>query len=192
MLSNKEKVILRILKDDIEYNANSISKKVGLTPMGCLKILRQLEKENIILSKKKSNIIFYNFNFKNQYAKDFASLILRKEADYSSVFIKRWTNEIRKIKGVNMSIIFGSVLTKGSNANDIDILFVMDKKDFAKIKVNIEKLNLISEKKIHPVYQTKEDLLKNLKNKDSVVTNIIKGVVVMGEKEFMNILEEGK
>ncbi|MBU4069596.1 MAG: hypothetical protein KJ646_01290 [Nanoarchaeota archaeon] len=189
-LNNEEKVVLRILKNcSVEYNANSISKVLGLTPMGSLKLLRRLEEQKIIILRRVSNIKFYNFNFENQYAKDYVSLILRKEADNCSAFVKRWVGEIRKIGIAEGAIIFGSVLRDDKSARDIDVLFVVDKKNFGRLRKKIEKINTISEKKIHPVYQSGKDLLKNLKNRDKVVLEIIRGLVVSGEKKFVDLLE---
>lgn len=192
-LNNEEKVVLRILKNySILYNANSISKVLGLTSMGSLKLLKRLEKQKIITLRKLSNIRFYNFNFENQYAKDYASLILRKEADNCSASVKRWVNEIRKIGIADIAIIFGSILRKSKNVQDIDVLFVVNKKDFSRLRKEVGKLNAISEKKIHPVYQAKEDLLKNFESKDEVVLEIVKGVVVFGERNFVELLEGAK
>ena len=44
---------------------------------------------------------------------------------------------------------------------DIDVLLVTDKKKFAKLKKEIENINIINIKKLHPIYQTKKDLEKN-------------------------------
>jgi len=192
-LNNEEKAVLSILKDyTMDYNANNISNSLGLTSMGSLKLLKRIEKQNIIKPRKVSNICFYNFNFENQYARDYASLILRKEADNCPASVKRWVSEIRKIKTADVMLIFGSVLSKGKNVNDIDVLFVVDERKFSKLKKEVEKLNIISEKKIHAVYQTKRDLLKNLKKKDKVVMEIVKGLIVFGEKNFVNLLGEVK
>jgi predicted nucleotidyltransferase len=192
-LDNKEKAVLRILKDvSKEYNANNLSKKLGLSSMGTLKILRNLEKEEVVNSRKVSNIKFYEFDFKNSYARDYASLIFRKEAESSQSFLRRWIKEIRKIKNAKIGILFGSILRKGKSANDVDVLFVVDQKDFDKLKKEVSELNKLADKKIHPVYQTKKDFIKNLVSEDEVVLEIIKGILVFGEKEFVEILGEIK
>ncbi|MBT4373830.1 hypothetical protein HOD25_04110 [archaeon] len=188
-LNNEETVLLRMFKDfSSDYNANNLSKLFDITSMGVLKILKRLEEQGLLVLRKVSNIKFYDFNFESSYARDYISLLFRKEASNSSPSVKRWINEIRKIKNVEMVILFGSVLTKGKNAKDIDVLFLVKEKSFGKLKEEIRKLNLINDKKIHAVYQTKKDFVSNLKNKDEVVLDILKGVVVFGEKELINIL----
>ena len=188
-INNEEKVLLRMFKDfSSDYNANNLSKLFDITSMGVLKILKRLEEQGLLVLRKVSNIKFYDFNFESSYARDYISLLFRKEASNSSPSVKRWINEIRKIKNVEMVILFGSVLTKGKNAKDIDVLFLVKEKSFGKLKEEIRKLNLINDKKIHAVYQTKKDFVSNLKNKDEVVLNILKGVIIFGEKELINIL----
>lgn len=190
---NEEKAILRILKNPKnEYNANSISKIMKVTSMGALKLLKRLEKEGILVQKKVSNISFYLLNFENSFAVSYASLMLESEAEHSSSYIKRWIGEVRKIKDAEIAIIFGSVLSKGENANDVDVLFVVEKGKFGDLKKEIEKLNLLNEKRIHSVFQTKEDLIGNIKKKDKVVLEAINGIVVFGESEFVKLMRDVK
>lgn len=188
-LNNKEKAVLRILRDRTDYNSNNLSKKIGLTSMGMFKILKKLESEGVLVSRKISNIRLYKINFENQFSKDFVSLTLRKEAGSGESFVKKWVSEVRKIGVAKIAIIFGSVLEKGSKAHDVDVLFVLGNGNFKKLKEKIQNLNSILTQKIHPVYQTKKDFLKNLKKKDEVLFGIIKGVVAFGEREFVDLLE---
>lgn len=186
---NEEKAILTLLKNpEKEHNSRNLSKALKITPMGALKLLKRLEKEGILKLRKVSNISFYKIDFENIYAVDYVSLILKSEAEHSSSYIKRWIYEIRKIENAESGIIFGSVLSKEEKAGDIDVLFVVKESKFRDLKKEIEKLNLINEKNIHPVFQTKEDLKKNIEKKDKVVLEVIKGIVTFGEKEFVNIL----
>lgn len=186
---NEEKAILSILKSpESEYNSNNLSKQLKITPMGTLKLLKKLEKEGILKSKKISNIHFYGINFINSYAVDYVSLILKSEAEHCFPYIKRWINEIKKIKEAEIAIVFGSVIKNFEKVNDIDVLLVLRKENFDKLRKEIEKLNIFSDKKIHPVYQTREDLIMNIEKKDRIILDAIKGVAVFGEKEFVEIL----
>ena len=186
---NEEKAILRILKNpEIEYNANNISKFLKITSMGALKLLKRLEKEGILKLKKISNISFYKINFESSFAIDYVSLMLKSEAEHSFSYVKRWINEVRKIKDAEIAVIFGSVLKNYEKAGDIDVLFVVNRRNFDILKKEIEKLNLLNDKKIHSIYQTKEDLTGNLEKKDKVILEAIKGIAVFGEKDFVDIL----
>ena len=102
--------LLTIIKfPEQEYNANSIAKKVGITPMGVLKIAKPLEKEGIILSKEMGRAKFYKINLQNDYAKQYIKFLLKREAELSNPPIKRWINEIKKSKMLKCP--FSSVLS---------------------------------------------------------------------------------
>ena len=76
------------------------------------------------------------------------------------------------------------------NPNDIDVLLVTDQKRFSKLEEEIKELNKINIKRIHPLYQTYEDLIKNIKKRDKPILNAIKGIIMVGEEKFMEIYNE--
>ncbi len=185
-------VVLTLVKSpEIIYNANSLSKVVGITPMGALKILKRLEAENIVKSRKIGKAITYKVNVEDSYARKYLSLVLVREAHHALPQVKRWINEIKKIKNAALAVLFGSVLKKKS-PNDIDVLFITDQKRFLKLQEEIKELNEINIKKIHPMYQTYNDIIKNIKKRDKPLLNAIKGIVVFGEEEFLEIYHESR
>lgn len=187
---NEMFVVLKIFKTpEKEFNANSISKEIGITPMGALKILKRLGKEGILVSKVRGKAIFYKPNLGNGYAKEYVKFILRRECEHSSPYVKRWVQEVRKLKNADAAILFGSLLRKGAEANDIDVLIVTSQDRFEKLKDEIRELNKINEKGIHPVYQSPEDLQGNIKKHDKVVLNALKGVVVFGEEKLIELMK---
>ena len=189
--SNEVNLVLQILKNPKQnYNSNSISKELGISSMGALKIAKRLEKEGILVSKKFGKAIFYSINYKSDYAKHYLSFILKKQAEQSNPYIKRWISEIRKVKNADIAILFGSVLFKHDKANDIDVLFVVSQKNFSELKKEIERVNKINDKKIHPIYQLGQDLIENINKEDKVVLNAIKGIVVFGEELFLDLLKK--
>ncbi len=187
---NEILAVLKIFKSpEREFNANSISKEVGVTPMGALKILRRLEKEGVLASKVSGKAIFYRINFDNDYSRDYVKFILRREAEHSPPYIRRWVREIRKLRNADAAILFGSVLKKEGGANDIDALLVTDKGRFEKLKAEVGELNKINEKSIHAVYQSSEDLRQNILNRDRAVLNALKGIVVLGEENLIETIK---
>ena len=184
------KVILQILKNPKEdYNANSISKIIGISSMGALKILKSLEKEQVLISKQIGKGIFYTINFDNSYTKQFLIFILKREAEHPIPHIKRWVSEIRKIKNADFAVLYGSVLTKHEKANDIDVLFAVEQKNFNKLKEEIGNINNLNDKKIHPLFQSMDDIIENIKKEDKVILNAIKGVVVFGEEKLLEVMK---
>ena len=180
--NNEMRFVLSIIKrPEIEYNANSLAKHMGISAMGALKIAKKLEKENILVSKKLGKAKFYKINFNNDYAKQYIKFLLKRESEQALSYIKVWIKEIRKIKSADAAILFGSVLRKQKEARDVDVLLITDQKKFKTLKKEIEKINLINIKKLHPVYQTKKDLEENIKKQDKPALSAIKGIIMFGE-----------
>ncbi len=188
---NEMRAVLKILKSpETLYNANSLANEMGISAMGELKILKRLEAEGILKSRQVGNASIYWVN-SSSYAKGYEKFLLSKEAESSGSFIKRWISEIRKLKSADIAVLFGSVLRK-TEPRDIDVLLVTDKKRFSKLKKEVDGLNKINIKKIHAVYQTFPDLVENIKKKEPVVLNAIKGIAVFGEEKFLEALYESR
>ena len=185
-------VILQIIKHpQIDYNSNNLAKAIGVTPMGALKVVKRLERESILKAKKFGNTTIYSFNPENIYAKQHVTLIISREAQYVSPLIKRWILELKKIQSAEMIILFGSVLEK-SIPNDIDILCMTNQKNFSKLQLEVERINDINIKKIHPLYQTKDDVISNIKKGDKPILNAINGIVIFGQEKFLEIYHESR
>lgn len=189
--ANEVVFLLRLFKNPkTEYNANSIAKEMEISSMGALKIAKKLEKEKLIISKQLGKAKFYRLNQNSEYTTRCLQFLLRREAEHSPAYVKRWINEVRKIKNADGAILFGSVLVKQEQANDIDILLITDNKRTIKLKKEIEKINQLNVKKIHPLYQSREDLKKNILKEDKVILNAIKGIVIFGEDELIELIEK--
>lgn len=189
---NEMKFILTIFKNPkVRYNSNNISKILGISRMGCLKIAKKLERGGIIILKQLGKANFFSLDLNKDYVKHYVSFLLKREAEQSAPYVRVWINNLRdKITKARVIILFGSVLRKEKEANDIDVMFVTKQKDFKKLKKEVEKVNMISHKSIHPIYQTIKDLKNNIKKSDAVVLNIIKGVVVSGAEELVEIIKD--
>ncbi len=186
------KAVLTLVKSpEIIYNANSLSKIIGITPMGTLKILKRLEQENIVKSKKIGKATTYKVNVKDSYAQKYLSLILVRETQSANPQVKRWITEIKKVKNADVILLFGSVLEK-PDPNDIDVLLITNQKRFPKLQQEIKELNEINIKKIHPMFQTHEDIVKNIKKRDKPILNAIKGIIIAGEEKFLEIYNESR
>ncbi len=156
-----------------------------------MKILKRLEQENIVKPYKIGKAITYKVNVGDPYAHKYLSLIMLREAQCANPQVKRWINEIKKIKNADVAMLFGSVL-ENANPNDIDLLLITDQKRFAKLRQEIKELNKINIKKIHPLYQTYNDIIKNIKKRDKPVLGAIKGIVILGEEKFLEIHYESR
>ena len=183
---------LQIVKSpEIMYNANNLAKVLDITPMGCLKILKRLEKAGILKSRQIGKSFIYRVSYENEYAHKYISLALSRESIQSSNLVRRWVTELKKVKNADIAILFGSVLKK-KQPKDIDVLFVTDQKRFKKLKQEIKELNQINVKKIHPMYQSFEDIIKNIQKRDCPLLNAIKGVIVFGDNKFLEVYNESR
>ncbi len=188
---NEMRAILIIFKDiDGHYNANNLSKKIGLSSMGTLKILKRLEVQNILKSTMFGKAVFYKVNLDNDYARNYIEFLLKKEAEDAAPRIKRWIRELRNVRDAKIGILFGSVLTE-EKFNDVDLLVVLEQSQNRGFNKSIGEINKINIKRIHAVKQTKEDLKLNLGKKDEVVLSIIKnGIVLFGYDEIVEVIKD--
>lgn len=189
--NNEMMLVLSIFKSpEIEYNASSVAKHMGISAMGALKIARRLEKENILVSRELGKAKFYKLNFGNDYVIEYIKFLLKREVQQATPYIKVWASEVNKIKSAGAAILFGSVLRKHKEARDIDVVLITDKERFSKVKKEVEEIDAINVKKLHPIYQTKEDFIKNIKKGDKVLFNALKGIVVFGEDLIIDLLQK--
>jgi len=187
---NEIKVLLTILKNpETSYNASNIAKEIGISSMGALKILKRLERENLLHSRQLGKSIFYNFNFKNEYLIEYLTFLLNKEIEQTSSYTKRWAIELKKIKNSELIILFGSVLEKEEKATDVDVLFIINPKKIQLLKIEIEKINMLNDKRIHPIYQSERDFKDNIRNQDKIVLNALKGIIPVGQRKFVDFLK---
>lgn len=189
--NNEMHFVLSIFKNpESEYNANSISKLIGLSSMGSLKIAKRLEKESILVSRELGKAKFYRLNVSNEYVREYVKFLLKREAEQAHPYVKVWIRELKKLESADAAILFGSVLRKYREAGDIDAVLITDEKRFAKLKREVEEVNNINVKKLHPVYQSKEDFSRNIKKGDKVLLNALKGIVVFGEDLLFDLLRK--
>ncbi len=184
-MPEKEKEIVLLLAKDFttDYNAQSLSKHVGMSPRGALKALRALEKLEIVKGKRVGKAIIYKPTF-NEYARKLLPVFLFEEAQTKAL---RWVKEFEHFK-VKALILFGSVL-RGKGHNDIDLMMLVELKDYDKVNKQVEEKNVILVKPIHPVWQTRDDLEKNIRKPDKVILEILKtGVVLKGHEIIAEVL----
>ena len=187
--NNEMLFVLSVFKSpEKEQNTSDMAKLLGISPMGALKIARRLEEENILKSKEIGKAKIYKLNMQNDYVRDYTQFLLRMEAEQANSYVKVWINELRKIKSADAAILFGSILRK-KEANDVDALLITNQKRFPKLKKEVEKINLINIKKVHPVYQSEKDVKENIKKGDKALLNAIKGIVAFGEDKLIDLIE---
>mgnify|MGYP001593281830 CR=1 FL=1 len=189
-LTEKERETLLILFKDFTgyYNANSISKVLRISHVGAQKIFKRLQKENLIIGRQIGKSIIYKLNMGDDYACRLIAFLLLDEANSK---FKRWLEEFRELfKKDRMVILFGSTLKNYAAANDIDVMIVIDKKDYKEVKNVLDKKRQILPKKIHSIELTEEDLKKNIKKMHEPIVDAIKnGIVLCGHEKYVEVIK---
>ena len=185
LTKNEARTINFLIRNFSEnYNINQLSRELKISPRGIFKILKKLEEQRYLISNKQGNNIFYKINYDSEEALDVCkfALIDKETTPYIKVVIK----DIEGLKSkTDLAILFGSILKKGKEARDIDLLIVFDKKNLKRIEKIIDNVNKIRTKKIHSIYQTKEDLAKNIKDKDAAILDEIKTGIVLWRRSLL-------
>ena len=189
-LSDKEIEILLILTKDFstDYNANNITKKIGITSAGAFKAMKNLEKKGLITGKKMGKAIFYKVNLKDYYTfRTIETLLINESKEEAS----RWLNEFKDLFNyVEIAVIFGSIIRYPEKANDIDLLVVFRKEKNNLVNKVRDERRALSIKAIHLVKQTLKDLDRNLRKKDKVILSAIKnGCILCGYDKLLEAVK---
>ena len=190
---NEAKVVNFLLRNfSSDYNINQIAKEVKLSPRGAFKILKKLGSNKILISQKVGNNVIYKINFENDVSLDICQFVLAEKE--TTPYIQTWINDLQSLRALtDMAILFGSILTKEKQANDVDILLVFPKENLAQVQEQIKKINKIKSKKNHAIVQTKEDLLNNVKKRDSALLEEIRtGMILWGRNILVEAIKHGQ
>ncbi len=188
-LTKKEREALILLFKDFRanHNASSLGKRLEISRIGAMKILKKLEKHGLIKSEKIGNSLIFKLDLNEDYTIKLMSFLLSDEANN----FKRWQDEFKKLfKPGRIVIFFGSASRNYLKANDIDILVVIDKKDYKEIAELIEERQQFLPKKIQSIIMTRGDLESNIRNNLGVSLEIVKtGIVLYGQNDYVEVIK---
>jgi len=184
---NTKKIILYLLRNLELVNINQISKILNISVGSAFKILKELEKNNIVLSSDLGNAKFYQINLNNEETIKWCEILLSEERRNLKGYSKIYAEGIQKFEQAELIILFGSILNN-KDFNDVDVLFITNKpKEVTKFCLGISKVRT---KPVVPLILKKDDFVKEIKNKKEVALNILKiGVILKGESAFMEVLK---
>lgn len=187
---NTKKIISYLLKNLELININQISQKLDMSVGSAFKILKSLERDSIIHSNKLGNAIFYQIDFNSEEAIKLCELLLIEERRTLKGYSKLYADEVKNFEDAKLIILFGSVLNN-KEFNDVDVLFLTNKtKETMKFCLSISKIRT---KPVVPLILTKEDIIREIKNKKEAIINILKtGVILKGESIFIDIIKNAK
>src|SRR3989344_8879610 len=157
---NEKKLILLLFKDFSHYyNSNSISKIIGISRVGAMKIFKKLLKENLVHGTKIGNSINYKLNLNEDYARKLMAFLLAEEATNYN----RWKEEFKELfKGERIIILFGSIIRNYDAARDIDLMIILKRKEERKVNVVLKERETILPKKLHTIKLTSNEFLDGI------------------------------
>ena len=189
LLTEKERETLLILFKDFSsyYNSNSISKVLGISHVGAQKIFKRFLRENLIRDQQIGKSIVHKLNLEDDYVCKLIAFLLAEEANSK---FKRWKEEFKELfKKDRILMLFGSTITNYEAARDIDIMIVMDKKDYKEVKKIIDEKQEILPKKIHSIELREEDIIKNIKKRQGAIIDIVKNAVILyGQDKYVEVI----
>jgi len=186
---NTSKIILFLLKNvnEVGYNINQISKILKISIGSSFKILKDLEKEAIVVHKDISNASHYKLNLNNIETVKLCELLLLAERKQLKDYAKIYADDIMKFDSAELIVLFGSIL-EGKAFNDVDVLFITD--TVKKVNDFCLELSKVRSKPVVPLILKKEDLINEIKNKKESILEIIKkGIVLKGESIFVEVIK---
>ncbi|MBI2507983.1 nucleotidyltransferase domain-containing protein [Candidatus Woesearchaeota archaeon] len=191
----QEKLLKLLLKDPFTmHTATSIAKSLNITRQGTWKILNKLREDDLInlkpLSKARTSTTLIKLNWSNPVTEKTLSLILTMEC----LKQQRWRVNFEDLENkTHFLILFGSILNKPKEANDIDILAITDKKNFKEIEEIRMKIQKTQLKKIHLIDLTKEEFSQELKKHNKAHMEAVKkGIILYGQDNFIQFIRNLK
>lgn len=189
-LTPAERECLLLLFKDFTafYNANSISKILNISHVGAQKIFKRMLNENLVISRQIGKSINYKPNFDEPYVSQLIAFLLADEANS----FKRWAEEFKGIfKEGRIVMIFGSAIKNYAQAEDIDIMIVMDKDDVKEVNKFVNKKEEVLPKKLHSLIMAQQDLLENLKKRNKAMIGIVKNAIVLyGQNKYVELIQD--
>ena len=190
---NEARVMDFLVRNFKERNSiNQIARRLKLSPMGAYKILKKLEKANVVKAEEIGNAIYYKADLDEEIGRRLAEFVLVQN-EFSNTYAKVYADDLKKLKDVALScILYGSILKVGKEAKDVDALIIIEKKNYKKVSIKLADIQQIATKRIHDIRVTKEDLAKNLKKGNEAMSDMLKyGQVLWGADIIVEAIKNG-
>lgn len=182
--------VLCILFREKNQNFNDIARKTGISVMGVSKIIKKLKENNIVNVTKIGRSSVVSLNITQDNLEIFALAEKYKFDKFVEKYpkLKPFLIRLKEKTNAGSILIFGSYTSdEASFESDLDLLFI----NFAKTVIKtINESSVLINVDISPIFITKKDFIKQVKNKHRLYTEIINGkrVLVTGEYNFWKMM----
>ncbi len=188
LTKNEGKALLVLFKELTRYhNANSLSREIGISRVGTMKILKKLEKDGLLMKESIGKSIVYRPNLEDDYARDFVSFLLSNEANN----FKRWKDEFKGLfKEDRIVLLYGSTIKDYNKSRDIDIMIIKKARNGKDIYRVLSERQEVLPKKIHEIVITPEEFLNNIRKKQKAMIDIVKSAVILyGQRHYVELIK---
>lgn len=191
-MNTTQKILITLIKDfSALHTATSLAQQLKMSRWGVWKIIKELEKEEIIIirptGKGRTSTQIIHLNWNNRLTERTIALTLVQEASAH----KRWSFNFAGIeKEVDFLILYGSIIHSPKTARDIDILTIAKEKKLSKINQLIFIIQKTQEKKIHVYNLTNQEFAKELQKPNKVFLDAVKnGIILFGQDKFIDFMK---
>ena len=179
---NNIKVIRTLVRHkDWEFNISEFSKDTKLNKGVLSRIVKKLEKENVIKVNRKGKILLFKINKDNLFIKNVIIPLFEKEQTFFKEHLK---NKLINLKEENVLsiILYGSYASGEANlTSDIDIMVVIKNKTNSLINKSdnlknellkedfLLRIDIINLSEFKKLYKLKEPLLKSIEKNHQII-----------------------
>ncbi|MDI6903502.1 MAG: nucleotidyltransferase domain-containing protein [Methanocellales archaeon] len=164
---------LLILNADSEFYLRETAKRVGISPAYVKKELENLQELNLILQRKRGNMILFKINKNSPIFEELKSIFLKTES--LGEFIRK---NLRKLGEIKHALIYGS-FAKGreSKESDIDLLVIGSVREEELIEV-IREVEGKTGREINYIIWSGNEFREKANKKHHLLMDIIKNPVI--------------
>jgi hypothetical protein len=189
-----DKIVKILLKEvATRHTVTSIAAAINASRVGAWKALKKMQAEKTIelypLGESKTSAYTINLNWDNPIVEKRLAVALTEEA----LDNQRWMLNLKEIAdNTDFLVLYGSIIKRPKEANDIDIIAVTsDKKSFLRIDNAVKNAQRIQTKKIHLISFTHAELKIEIARKNPAIIDAIKNCVVLkGQENFIKSIKE--
>jgi predicted nucleotidyltransferase len=196
LLAQKSKIkILRfLLKTGMEFTGREIARNINMDHKTCHHALSELSQSGVVFANHSGSSVLYKINQKNMLVTELLIPLFKKEENLLKTIAQFL---VKKIRIPILSVmLFGSIAQNSAReTSDVDILIITADKKIQKAVVaalaNLE-FDFIQKfgNMLSPLVITQNELLNKLREKDKLITTILRtGKVISGKtsEELINL-----
>ncbi len=196
LTTNAIKILDFLLRHTESYNVNQIARTLYISVGSAHKILQALREKQVVQVREMGNAIYYTLNFASTEAVKSCELILIKEKNQLLIenkTAKVYVSDLEKYPAQSI-VLFGSILSPEKSARDVDVLFIIKRKQEVKaVNTFCLEISALRTKKVNPLIMLERDFSHNLKNNNKAILAIVQtGLILKGEDVFITAIKNAR